>query len=234
MIKINLDESSEDFQAIKKDWADKAKKCTIETLPVFLKELTENYSHDYGTICHAVAIAAIAGAYTVEHSPQGGITGFQGGAVMWEFIKGWNYSSNKTGLRLIDYDNFLYPQYAAKYDKVLSPGIWAGIQKAAQNEIQKADNGYAKYIEDMKQYETDIAVFVEKYPDYYSRKDHYDPLGMGTGEQWDAEHKKKESGFEFAPQPPYCGVTKESPVYQHWMSIIQGVVPFGYRIEQEG
>ena len=36
---------------------------------------------DYGTVCHAIALSAVA------RTAQGGITGFQAGAVMWEFIK---------------------------------------------------------------------------------------------------------------------------------------------------
>ena len=230
--RIQLDESSEGFQAIKKEWQERAHKMTIPELPSFLTELTEKYSHDYGTICHAVAVAAIAAAWAVEHSPQGGITGFQAGAIMWEFIRGWNYSYNKTGLRLIDYDNFLYPQYAGEYDKVISPDIWDGIQKEASRQIEEADQKHKKYLADMEQYKKDIAAFVEKYPDYYERCKHYDPLSIGNGEQWKAEEEKKASGFEFAPQPPYEPVNSDSPVYKHWQSIVNGIIPFGYRVEE--
>ena len=231
--KIRLDESSEEFKALKDEWMKKAKTATIETLPAFLEELTQKYSHDYGTICHAVSMASIAAAWAVAHSPQGGITGFQAGYIMWQFIKDWNYSSNKTGLRLIDYDNFLYPQYEDKYQKTLSPQIWQGIQQEAQAKMDKADADYAKYLLDLEQYKIDIAKYVEKYPDYYDNKEHYDPLGIGNGDQWDAEEKKKADGFEFAPQPPYDSVNENSPVYRHWVSIVQGEIPFGYSIKEE-
>lgn len=231
MERIALSEGSEQFQAIKKEWQEKAKKCTVETLPAFLVELTEKYQHDYGTICHAIAIAAIAAAWAVDHSPPGGITGFQAGAIMWQFIREWNCSSNKTGLRLVDYDNFLYPQYAGKFQKVLSKDVWENIQKEALAKIEEADKNYGEYLENLKQYKEDIAAFIAKYPDYNERREHYDPLGMGTGEQWEAEEKKKASGFEFAPQEPYCPVNNTSTVYRHWKSICNGMVPFGYVVE---
>lgn len=122
---------------VHKDWYEDAKKQTIDTLPAFLNKLTTEYSHDYGTICHAVAAAAIGAAWAIDHAPTGGITGFQAGAVMWKFIRHWNYSSNKTGLRIIDYDNFLYPQYHDKFQKTISLATWEAIQKEARRKLQK-------------------------------------------------------------------------------------------------
>lgn len=217
---------------IQEEWYKEARDMTIDKLPDFLNKLTDQYHHDYGTICHAVAAAAIGAAWAVEKSPAGGITGFQAGAIMWEFIRQWNFSYNKTGLRIIDYDNFLYPQYAEKFDKVLSADVWKAIQKEARAKVEEADEAYRKYLQDQSKYEAEIAAFVKKYPDYHDRKEYYDALGMGTGEQWEAEEKKKASGFEFAPQPPYSGVY-DTEVYHHWLSIANGKVPFGYRVEQD-
>ena len=59
--------------------ADKA--MTLETLPAFLKELAE-YKHDYNTICYALTAGAIATAWALNRTPNGGITGFQAGAIM--------------------------------------------------------------------------------------------------------------------------------------------------------
>ena len=230
MNKVVLIEGSQEFRDIKKEWLRKARDATVETLPVFLKEITESYQHDYGTICHATAIAAIAAANAVNHSSAGGITGFQAGAVMWGFIKEWNYCGNKTGLRLFDYDDFLYPQYADKFQKVIPKKVWDSIRKEAQSNIKKADREYTQYLKDLKQYEIDISSFISKYPDYEERREHYDRLSIGTGEQWKAEEKKKASGFEFAPQKPYEPINRSSKVYQHWESILLGNVPFGYAV----
>ena len=231
MEKIRLNECSEEFKQIKEEWQKKAKDVTLETLPQFLKELTENYEHDYGTICHAVAMGAVAGAWAVERSPQGGITGFQAGCVMWEFIRAWNYSSNKMGLRLIDYDNFLYPQYEDKFDKTITKATWEALQQQAREKLQEADRDFDIYLEAIDKYKKDIAAFVKKYPDYWENREHYDRLTSGNSAEWAEEKEKEKNGFEFAPQEPFCPVENTSPVYQHWLSIVNGQVPFGYEIK---
>lgn len=117
---------------IHKEWYERAGSQTLETLPEFLRHLTEDYEHDYGTICHSVAASAIAAAYAVNNHPKGGITGFQAGAVMWEFIRNWNYKSNKAGLRIVDYDNLLYPQYEDKFENTISQYQWNKLQEQAK------------------------------------------------------------------------------------------------------
>lgn len=110
---------------------------------------------------------------------------------------------------------------------------WESLQLEAESQIKDADEKYKDYLEKKEQYKKDIALFVEKYSDYYNNKSHYDRLGMGTGEDWDAEQKKKESGFEFAPQAPYCPINSGSKVYRHWISITSGIVPFGYSVTND-
>ena len=210
-------------------WYKESKEINMDTLPEFLRALTEDYGHDYGTICHAIAAGSIATARAMD----GGITGFQASAIMWQFIREWNYSNNKTGLKIVDYDNFLYPQYAERHGKTISSSTWAALQKEARLNIEKAKIKYKEYLESLVEYDTDIEIFVKKYPDYYDRKDHYDPIGIGTGSQWGAEKKKKDSGFEFAPQSPYEPIGDSSRVYKHWQSIVDGVVPFGYSATKE-
>lgn len=218
---------------VHEQWFEEARKMTLDKLPDFIHHLLNDYGHDYGTICHALTAGAAATAWAMDNTPQGGITGFQAGCIMWGFIRQWNYRYNKTGLKIVDYDNFLYPQYNDKFQKTISPDIWAAIQKQAQAEIDEADKKYALYLEDMKKYEADLAAFVEKYPDYYERKEHYDLLDYGTGKEWDGYYAKKESGFEFAPQKPYCMIPHENAAYQHWQTIIHGIVPFGYIVKED-
>ncbi len=110
---------------------DKAKHQTFETLPDFLNEIFEN-SFGYSSICYAVAASALAAANAANHHKKGGITGFQAGAVMWEFIQQWNYTANKCGLRIIDYDNMLYAQYEDNFQKTISKSIFEALQKQAQ------------------------------------------------------------------------------------------------------
>ena len=228
MSKQKLTEGTDEFNALVKAWKVEAKEISIDELPEFLNAIANNYEHDYGTICHVVAIAAIAGANAMNKSPQGGITGFQGNAVMWEFVREWMYSSNKVGLRIVDYDNLLYPQYASNFKLSITSETQAALQKAASELIIEADTEREKYLLDAGAYNIDLANFIRKYPDYYERPEHYDHIGGGNIDQWDAYNKKKESGFEFAPRKPSLCVNPT--VYAHWSAIVAGAVPFGLKV----
>lgn len=119
-------------QGAHKPWYDEAQTMTVERLPEFIRKLTQDYEHDYGTICHACAAAAIAAAQAVNHSDQGGITGFQAGCIMWEFIKRWMHIDCPA--RLQKYDDLLYPQYAEKF-VAISAETWDWLQKQAAEKI---------------------------------------------------------------------------------------------------
>ena len=117
---------------IHKEWYKKAKEQSLESLPAFLKHLTEDYKHDYGTICHAVASAALAAANAVDHSPGGGITGFQAGAIMWEFVQHWLGYEDEP-LRLVKYEEMLYPQYEHSFAKTISKDTWEWLRERAKS-----------------------------------------------------------------------------------------------------
>jgi hypothetical protein len=117
-----------------KQWYEDAKKQTVETLPEFIRHLTEDYQHDYGTICHACAAAAVAACCAVDHSKQGGITGFQAGAIMWEFIRAWD--GRESPLRLVDYGHMLYPQHASDFRPLsIPPKVWEWLQAEATKHL---------------------------------------------------------------------------------------------------
>jgi hypothetical protein len=218
---------------IHKDCYKEASEITMEKLPEFLRKLTEDYSHDYGTICHALAAGAIATAWAMNKTPTGGITGFQAGAVMWEFIRNWNYSSNKTGLKIVDYDNMLYPQYNYKFNKTISSDTWKSLQKEAAEQIQKADTDYEKYLSNCVKYEQDLAGFIQRHPDYQDNPKQYEKICYGTSTEWEEQYAKEKAGFEFAPKKPFCILNSESPVYKHWESIVDGIIPFGYSVKED-
>jgi hypothetical protein len=117
---------------VHRDWFVEAKSQTLETLPKFLRKLTEEYGHDYGTICHAISAAAVGAAWAVERSPAGGITGFQSGCVMWGFITEW--LGEKGPQRLVNYNNLLYPQYADSFTSI-SADTWAYVQAQAKEHL---------------------------------------------------------------------------------------------------
>jgi len=135
MDKINISEEMK----VHEEWFKEANIQTLETLPDFMKKLTTAYSHDYGTICHAVSAAALGAAYAINNSDCGGITGFQASAVMWSFVRQWNHSNNKLGLKLVDYDNLLYPQYEDRFKNKISTEHWERVQEHAKLRLKEND-----------------------------------------------------------------------------------------------
>lgn len=114
---------------LQKDWYAQARNVTAGTLAEFVRHLAEDYGHDYGTIIHACAAAALAGVRAVNSSDQGGITGFQAGGVMWEFIQHWMHKDGP--MRLLEYEDMLFPQNAENFTTI-SAKTWAHLQAEAQ------------------------------------------------------------------------------------------------------
>ena len=150
------------------EWFKQAREIqTADELATFVDHMLNGYYHDYGTVCHAIAACTLASAWLGAHTE--GITHFQAGFVMWDFIHQWMKPNNKCGLKLIDYDHMLYPQYQYEYEKTISKDVFESLQKEA------------KRLLDTKR--TDI------------------------------------------PASP--------AVLDHWQSIVNGKVPFGYTIAEE-
>lgn len=129
---------------IEKDWFAEAKKQTLETLPAFINHVMNDYIHDYGTVCHAISACAIAAAWAAdeEKGACGGITGFQAGFVMWDFIRQWSYTNNKTALKIVDYDEMLFPQYEYKFQKTMQKATWEAIQAEAQKNLESTKSAH--------------------------------------------------------------------------------------------
>lgn len=72
------------------EWYKQAKEQTVETLPKFIRHLTEDFCHDYGTIVHAMASAALATIWAMDKTDQGRITGSQANALQSIFIEKWS------------------------------------------------------------------------------------------------------------------------------------------------
>jgi hypothetical protein len=102
----------------------------------FTKYLDQSYEHDYGTVCKAIAAIALRSVRTANVTmEQGGITGFQATAVMWEFVS--NFMQYKGPMKLARFENMLYPQYADSFDKVISQDTWDWLQEEANKMIIK-------------------------------------------------------------------------------------------------
>lgn len=121
-----------------KAWYDEAKEATLETLPIFLAKLA-GLEHDYGTIVHATAAAAVAAAHAMDRSPHGGITGFQADCVKWEFLAKW---AGVTGpARLLTFESMLYPHHADEFRTVLTPSAAEWLKNEATKKLAEFETG---------------------------------------------------------------------------------------------
>jgi hypothetical protein len=121
-------------KGIIEQWYNDARNQRTDTVAEFITRLMNDYEHDYGTVCHALAACAIAAASSADKEEQGGITGFQAGAVMWQFIQKWMHEDGP--MRLVKYDKMLYPQYEDDFDKTLSGHTWEWLQNKAGEKLQ--------------------------------------------------------------------------------------------------
>lgn len=137
---------------LEKEWFKEAREQTFETLPNFIKHVMDDYEHSYGTVCHAISACAIAAAWAADRMEGacGGITGFQSGFVMWDFIRQWQYTDNKTGLSIVNWDNMLFPQYEHIFDKEISKSIWENIQEQAKENLKNAPDAAESVVEHWK------------------------------------------------------------------------------------
>lgn len=103
--------------ALRQQWFDEAKKQTEATLPEFVAKVL-SHQHDYNTCVWGTAAIATAAAWAADDKL--GLTGFQAGGVMWEFMQEWN--GVKAPARLLTGDDLLYPQYAYKFRTI--PADW--------------------------------------------------------------------------------------------------------------
>ena len=101
-------------------------------------------ANDYGTIAKAIGMGAAVCAKAMNRDYRGGTTGFQAGDAMWTFLSSWMYPENKCGMRIINYDRFLYPQYEFGYDKTISRSTWEAMQEQANKNLNE-DNEYTHY-----------------------------------------------------------------------------------------
>lgn len=119
-----------------KEWFDEAKRQNLKSLPTFIDHVLNDYIHDYGTVCHAISACALAASYAADKSDCGGITGFQAGFVMWDFVRQWMYRDNTCGLKIFNYDDMLYPSSNYKFKDTISSFTWDAIQKEAKRLLE--------------------------------------------------------------------------------------------------
>ena len=135
---------------VHKQWYIDAKddKMSLVTLPKFLHHLMNDYNHDYGTICHAITAGGMAAMWAMNRAPQGGISGFQAGAIQWEFIRHWMHKEGS--LHLVEYNDMLYPQHADRFAKTLSLKTFQDLQKTAKQNLKSSRGAHPHVIKHWK------------------------------------------------------------------------------------
>lgn len=131
------DENSE--KNFRDEFSDRIQTVDLDELPSLINQMMDR-KHDYGTICVALGMAAAATAWAMNKHHQGGVTGFQSGAIAWEFLRHWGalYPRGECGGRFVDFDDLLYPQYASKFTSI-SESTWEALQKEAAKKLSGKD-----------------------------------------------------------------------------------------------
>lgn len=114
---------------------------TKEDLDKLLNEVINNNDLDYGKIVYAISACMKATFNYIDRAGHCGITGFQASFIGWEMLKAYlGLENNKCGLKLVNYDDMLYPQYEQKFDKTISKDVWSSLQKQAENLIEDKES----------------------------------------------------------------------------------------------
>ena len=145
--RVHLNEENEKFQKeIVPQWEKELDGLkTPEDLAKFVHHLMDDYVHDYGTVCYALGYAALAGARVADRHPgQGGITGFQAGAVMWTFIQKWTLE--KGPMKLVRFSNMLYPQYDYRFARTITKDTWGWLKAEAKRLLQESSDAAAERV----------------------------------------------------------------------------------------
>ncbi len=110
---------------------DDVKGIALENIGEYIQSLAGH--SDYENDCINVAKAGLAAMYTMAREQ--GITGFQASMALMTLIREWEFSNNKTGFRLVNFDDFLYPQYSEKM-RSIPKSVWTSMQKEAENNLR--------------------------------------------------------------------------------------------------
>lgn len=135
---IKLDGQSEEYKAIKSEWFAKAKQITsADELQKFADHLFEDYEHDYGTSLMAVSALVTAAAWYGTNVM--GLTALQATFIKWNFMANFEFQNNKCGLKLMDFDNMLYPWFDYKFDNVIPEERFKKLQEQAKLKMDSTD-----------------------------------------------------------------------------------------------
>lgn len=125
----------------------------FDDLIEFLTYVKDNCNCGYGEAPRSIAQAALAVSWYL--ASEFGITGTQAGYVMFDFIRDWQYRSNKSGLKIVDYDKMLYPQCEHDFQKTIYPWTWDTLQAEAKMLLE--NDGKTTHPDVVKHWESIVA-----------------------------------------------------------------------------
>lgn len=113
---------------------------STEAITRALPELSEKYCKTYEGAAEFIGtyLAALGNQMCEEI----GTTGFQKSYTIFRFLFTFNFQHNKTGLKLVNYDDMLYPQYAYLFAPVISKAVWKNMQSQAEKMLQEHKDEY--------------------------------------------------------------------------------------------
>lgn len=121
---------------------------SLDDLMNYIQNIKDNYNIGYGTAPRAIAQAALATSWYL--ADVFGITGFQAGCVMWDFIRDWSYPRNECGMKIVDYDDMLYPQYEDKFQKTIRKDVFEALQKEAEKNLENYESAHPNVVKHWK------------------------------------------------------------------------------------
>ena len=139
------------------EWFEKAKQ--VQTIEQF-KELYDylfngTICHTYDSAAHATSALAVAGGSLGAFAE--GITGFQASFVKFDFIRQWDNIGKNVGLKVINYDDLLYPHYVKNFPlKVIKKDMWLSLQRACKEKLEELDVDNRRTCYKVRQYWGDI------------------------------------------------------------------------------
>lgn len=104
----------------------------------FRKQILYETEHDYATLAHAAGALLIGLAHATANSLD--LSPLQSLYAMFDFVKEYRYSSNRCGISIMDYDNFLKPNMDEYFEKSISQDVWERIQAEAQSRLAEIEN----------------------------------------------------------------------------------------------
>ncbi len=136
MEKIKLEE--ETAKEVINQWKKESGEQSMETLPVFLNHLVNDYEHDYGTIVRAITAGMMATFSAINKSDQGGVSGFQASFIGWSMVDEFLHTGS-CGAMLVKFEDMLYPQYEEKFTRnEISKKLWKRLQEEANLKLVDA------------------------------------------------------------------------------------------------